>query len=72
MQTLELTGAFKLLLGILTILALALIVIVGGSIKYWKDKRKESKETPLWDMMVSDEEPKEWVSEAPLEEDEEP
>ena len=42
-MTLELTGAFTLLLGILTILALALIAIVGGSIKYWKDKRNEWK-----------------------------
>ena len=43
-MTLELTGPFKLLLAILTILALALIAILGGSLKYWREKRNEPKE----------------------------
>ena len=48
-MTLELTGAFKLLLAILTILALALIAILGGSLKYWREKRKEKKDKTLED-----------------------
>ena len=40
-MTLELTGAFTLLLIIIIPMAICFIALLGGSLKYWKDKRKE-------------------------------
>lgn len=43
-MTLELTGAFTLLLIILTPVAICFIALVVGSLKYWREKRKEDVE----------------------------
>jgi len=42
-MTLELTGSFKLLISILIILALVCFNIIGWSVKYWREKRREKK-----------------------------